>query len=52
MDRAVAARAAIMKELVTDETARYVHVSENSGNEIVLAQLLEVTERERSYAQI
>lgn len=33
MDRAVAAGAAIMKELDADNTARYSHVSDNSGNE-------------------
>jgi predicted enzyme related to lactoylglutathione lyase len=51
-DRAVAAGGVIMKELVADDTARYAHVSDISGNEIVLVQLLKANEGERSYAEI
>ena len=52
MGQAVRAGATIAKELVEDATARYAHVRDISGNEIVLVQLREAPEGQRSYAEI
>ncbi|WP_114853670.1 glyoxalase/bleomycin resistance/extradiol dioxygenase family protein [Brachybacterium sp. YJGR34] len=52
IERAVAAGAKVVKDLVADATARYAHVSDIDGNEIVLVQILVTDEGESSYAEV